>query len=194
MSSPSMGGVFLPDSDQTITGNWTFSTVPTYTGLGTQVTTSATQTLTNKTLTTPVLNGTPTGTMFVDRTIKTAILALTGAAIHAGTGGVIAWTNPESTAILILRAIVDLTTVSTGACTLDIGLTETSATTTSDTLLDGIDAAAGVAVFDSMDAALDGGANAKAQKLAAAKWVTVDEKSGDATGLVGNLYLQYVLI
>lgn len=128
-----------------------------------------------------------------DRHVKTAILSLTGAAIHAGTGGVIAWTNPESTAILILRAILDITTVAGGASTLDVGVTETSATTTSDTLLDGIDAAA-LGVSDSMNAALDAGANAKAQKLAAAKWVTVDEKTGDVTGLVGKLYIQYILI
>jgi hypothetical protein len=123
-----------------------------------------------------------------------ASLALTGAAIHAGTGGVIAWTNPETSAILVTRVILDLTTVSTGACTLDIGVTETSATTTSDTLLDGIDANAATGVFDSMNAALDSGANAKAQKLAAAKWITIDEKTGDATGLVGVLYIQYIVI
>jgi hypothetical protein len=93
-----------------------------------------------------------------------------------------------------LRAVLDLTTASTGACTLDVGVTETSATTTSDTLLDGIDANAGTGVFDSMDAALDSGANAKAQKLAAAKWVSIDEKTGDATGLVAKLYIQYVVI
>jgi hypothetical protein len=132
--------------------------------------------------------------MFVDRTVKTAIYALTGAAIHAGTGGVVAWTNPESTAILVLRTVLDLTTVSTGACTLDVGVTATSATTSSDTLLDGVDANGAVAVFDSMDASLDTGANAHAQKLAAAKWITIDEKTGDATGLVANLYIQYVLI
>ncbi len=123
---------------------------------------------------------------------KIGTLALTGAAIHAGTGGVIAWQNPEAVAILITRVILDLTTVSTGACTLDVGVTEASATTTSDTLLDGVDANAAVAVFDSMNAALDAGANAKAQKLASGKWVTIDEKTGDATGLVGTLYIQYI--
>lgn len=129
-----------------------------------------------------------------DRYVQTKQMALTGAAIHAGTGGVIAWTNPESTAIIILRVILDLTTVSTGACTLDVGVTETSATTTSDTLLDGIDANAATGVFDSMNAALDSGANAKAQRLAAAKWITIDEKTGDATGLVGTLTIQYILV
>jgi len=129
-----------------------------------------------------------------DQATRVAVRTLTGAEIHAGTGGVVAWTNPESVAIVVNRVVLDLTTASTGACTLDIGVTETTSTTTSDTLLDGIDANAAVAVFDSMNAALDSGANAKAQKLAAAKWVTIDEKSGDATGLVANLYIHYNIV
>jgi hypothetical protein len=123
---------------------------------------------------------------------KIGTKALTGAAIHAGTGGVVAWQNPEAVAILITRVLLDLTTVSTGACTLDIGITTASATTTSDTLLDGIDANSAVGLFDQMNAALDTGTNAFAQKLASGKWVTIDEKTGDATGLVGTLYIQYI--
>lgn len=143
----------------------------------------------------PVANFTTAiGGVAFDRVEKVAKTALTGAAIHAGTGGVVAWQNPEASAILITRVVLDLTTVSTGACTLDIGVTATSATTSSDTLLDGIDANAAIGVFDSMNAALDSGANALAQKLAAAKWVTIDEKTGDATGLVANLYVFYVVI
>lgn len=129
-----------------------------------------------------------------DRAVKVGVKALTGAAIHAGTGGVVAWQNPESTSILIRRAVLNLTTVATGACTLDIGVTATSATTSSDTLLDGIDANAAIGVFDSMDASLDTGTNAHAQLLAAGKWVTIDEKTGDATGLVANLYIEYVMV
>jgi hypothetical protein len=134
------------------------------------------------------------GAVTFNRAPKVAIKTLTGAAIHAGTGGVVAWQNPEAAAITILRVWLDLTTVSTGACTLDVGVTAVSATTTSDTLLDGIDANAAVGVFDSMNAALDTCANALAQKLAAGKWVTIDEKTGDATGLVANLYVEYVVI
>jgi hypothetical protein len=129
-----------------------------------------------------------------DRGQRVGVLALTGLAIHNGTGGVIAWTNPETVAIIIDRVVLDITTVSTGASTIDVGVTETSATTTSDTLLDGIDGNAATGVFDSMNAALDSGANAKAQKLAAAKWVTIDEKTGDTTGLVGNLYVYYHIV
>lgn len=134
------------------------------------------------------------GAVTFDRGVKTAVVSLTGAAIHAGTGGVVAWQNPESSSILVLRAVLNLTTVATGACTLDIGVTATGATTTSDTLLDGIDANSAIGVFDSMDSLLDSAANAHAQLLASGKWVTVDEKTGDATGLVAKLYIQYVVI
>lgn len=119
---------------------------------------------------------------------------LSGATIHAGTGGVVAWQIPSTCAIIIERVVLDLTTVADAACTLDIGYTATSATTTSDTLLDGVDVNAATAVFDSMNAALDSGANAKAQKGAAGKWITIDEKTGDATGLVANLYIYYTAI
>lgn len=134
------------------------------------------------------------GTVTFDRGVKTAVVSLTGAAIHAGTGGVVAWQNPEASSILVLRAVLNLTTVATGACTLDVGVTATSATTSSDTLLDGVDANAAIGVFDSMDSLLDAAANAHAQLLASGKWVTIDEKTGDATGLVAKLYVQYVVI
>lgn len=124
---------------------------------------------------------------------KLAYFSLTGAAIHAGAGGVVAWQNPEGARIIVTRTILDLTTVSAGACTLDVGVTAVSATTTSDTLLDGVDANAAIAVFDSQDPAIDSGANAHAQSLASGGWITVDEKSGDATGLVGTLRIEYYL-
>jgi hypothetical protein len=119
--------------------------------------------------------------------------ALTGAAIHAGTGGVIAWVNPEATAILITRILLDLTTPNTtGACTLDIGTTATDATTTSDNLIDGVDVNTAAGLFDNIS---DAGSNGKSrQKLAVGKWVTIDEKTGNTTGLVGTLYIFYIVL
>jgi hypothetical protein len=134
------------------------------------------------------------GTVVADRVSKWKKQAFTGAQIQAGTGGVVAWQNPEAGSILVLRVLFNLTTPSDGACTLDIGTTPTSATTTSDNLLDGIDANAAAALFDSMNPALDAGANANAKILAAGKWITIDEKTGDATGLAGDLYVEYINI
>jgi hypothetical protein len=118
-----------------------------------------------------------------------AIKAITGAALHAG---VLNWQNPESSAIVILRIIFDVTTDSTGASTTDIGTTATSATTASDNLIDGLDSGSAAIVADNL---INGGTNGKAsQKLASGKWVTFKEASGDATGLVANAYIEYVVI
>jgi len=125
-----------------------------------------------------------------DRETITEVFPLVGADLHAAV--VPAVTFPA--AAIILRVVADITTVATGACTLDVGYTAGSSVTTSDTLLDGIDVNAAIGVFDSMNAALDLGANALAQKAASGKWITVDEKTGDATGLVGNLYVSYIVI
>src|ERR1044072_992542 len=56
MAQQSVGGVFDPNFDQTITGLWTFTQTPTI-GSGAYVTTGATQTLTSKSLTSPTITG-----------------------------------------------------------------------------------------------------------------------------------------
>lgn len=142
----------------------------------------------NLKLTTPIIDGVAQSASN-DRQIITEVFAVDGAALHAATLNAV--TFPA--AAIILRAILDITTVATAACTIDVGYSATSAAT-SDTLLDGVDANAATAVFDSMNAALDAGANAKAQKAASGKFVTIDEKTGDSTGMVANLYVQYVLV
>lgn len=143
----------------------------------------------------PTINGMIPGTAFggAGVVVKTAVVQINGNALALMTSGIQAWQNPESVAIIITRAILDVTTPATSACTLDIGYTATSAATTSDTLLDGVDVNTAAAVFDSMNAALDSGANANAQKCAIGKWVTIDEKTGDAEGMVATLYIQYYL-
>jgi hypothetical protein len=122
--------------------------------------------------------------------VRCARVALTGAAIAAGTA---AWQNSHAQSILILGHVLDITTASSGASTIDAGLTAVSATTVSDSLLDGVSGAS-IAVFDSRDPTLDSGANAKAQKLAAGKWITWNDVTGDATGLVGVAYIYYTIV
>ncbi len=141
------------------------------------------------------LGGTPTITNPVisdgaaTRFVKTEVATLSGAAIQAGVTA--QWVAPA--AAVILRVWLDITTASTGASTIDVGYTATDATTTSDTLFDGVSGTP-AALFDSMNATLDSGANAKAQKAASGKWITITSASGDTTGLVGKLYVQYALI
>jgi hypothetical protein len=129
------------------------------------------------------------GTVTFDRAEKVAIKALGGVALQAG---VQAWQNPEATAIIITRIVLDRTTKSTGASTINAGTTAVSATTSSDNLIDGVDSGATEGAEDNIN---DAGTNGKArQKLAAAKWVTFTSASGDVTGLVANAYIHYYKI
>jgi hypothetical protein len=138
--------------------------------------------------------GTFTKVLRVDRrpggsqsgTVKTGSLAVGGAALHAAN---LAWTNPEAGSINIIRAVLVISTASTGASTIDIGTTATSATTSSDKLIDGVSGA----TAGSFDNITNAGTNGKStQRLAAGKWVTLDEASGDVTGMVATLYVQYI--
>ncbi len=113
--------------------------------------------------------------------------AVSGDALHAA--NLTAFTAPA--AGIITRAVLNITTASTGASTIDVGVTATTATTSSDTLLDGVSGTP-AAVFDSADAGLDTGANDMAQAIASGSWVTMDEASGDTTGLVGTLFIWFV--
>lgn len=116
-----------------------------------------------------------------------AAFPITGAALQAA--NLTAFTAPADG--IITRAVLNITTASTGASTIDVGVTATTATTSSDTLLDGVSGTP-AAVFDSADAGLDTGANDMAQAIASGKWVTVDSASGDTTGLVATLFVYFV--
>lgn len=145
----------------------------------TLVNTDEVQTLTNKTI------SDPTGF----RNEQCAVFDVGGAALHAAV--LPAFTAPAD--CIITRVFLNVTTVATAACTVDVGVTAVSSTTTSDTLLDGVDVNAAIALFDSGDSSLDTAANDQAQTLASGKWVTIDEKTGDSTGLVAKLYVFYIL-
>lgn len=111
---------------------------------------------------------------------------------HADTGGgVLSWANPEADSILITKIVFDVTTGSTGECTLDVGTTATSATTSSNTLMDGINVAT-AGVFDNITNKGENGTSL--QKLAAGKWVTATKASGSAAGLKGYAYIEYILV
>jgi hypothetical protein len=123
-----------------------------------------------------------------ERRVKVARVAL--AALDTG-GGVLAWANPESGAVIIERVVIDATTKATAAATIDVGTTATNATTSSDNLLDGLDVGTAAGTFDNLS---DAGTNGKArQKLASGKWVTASRASGACAGLVGYAYIFYVL-
>ena len=121
--------------------------------------------------------------------LKCAKVAL--AALDAG-GGVLAWQNPESVAVMVVRIAVDVTTKSTAACTVDAG-TAADATTTGDTLIEGLDVGTATGLFDNIT---DKGTNGKSIKRLDAKgsttdYVTISKATCAAAGLVGSAYIYY---
>lgn len=112
------------------------------------------------------------------------------AAVDTG-GGVFSWANPTGAAIIVDEVILDVTTVATGVCTLDVGTTAVGATTSSDNLIDGVDVNAATGLFSNE---ANGGTNGKLhQKLAAGKWVTASKASGATAGIVGSATILYHL-
>lgn len=114
--------------------------------------------------------------------------ALTAATTTAG-GDALGLANPEGERIYVTRVLVDITTEATGAATLDVGIAA-AATTSSDTLLDGIDAGSAAAVFDSADET-DSGTNGKAGRAWDSDEYLTVTPSATLAGMVGNIYIEY---
>lgn len=111
------------------------------------------------------------------------------AAVDTG-GGLFSWQVPLNTDIIITGLYLDVTTASTGACTVDIGYTASSATTSVDNLIDGLDVNAATGLFSNFKNA---GSNGKAdQRGVAGKWVTGSKASGATAGIVGYAYIRYI--
>jgi hypothetical protein len=121
-----------------------------------------------------------------DRAVKVKVVAL--AAVDTA-GGVFAW-SPGAAAI-IQRVFLDVTTKSTGACTVDVGVAA-NATTLSDILLDGVDVGTAAGLFDNIT---EKGTNGRSrQRCGATQYVTGSVASGASAGIVGNAYIEYILI
>lgn len=106
-------------------------------------------------------------------------------------GGILGWQNPEAGAIIIDRLVLDVTTAATGACTVAAGTTPTSATTSSNNLMDALDIHTAAGTFDNITD--KGTAGKSRQKVATGKWLTVSQASGASAGLVGFAYIHYHL-
>lgn len=100
-------------------------------------------------------------------------------------GGVLSILLSET--ILVTKVVIAVTTVSTGACTIDVGFAATSVT--NDSLIDGLDVNAATGVFDNIT---DKGTNGKSRQLVAStKYITATKASGATAGLVGYAYIHY---
>lgn len=118
--------------------------------------------------------------------LKAALTAVTGTAA----GGCLKLQNPEGADLIITRVVLDITTKSTGAATVDAGVDDDGATS-NDTLLDGLDVGTAAGTFDNIE---NQGTNGKA----AVKWPTgyyvVITASASLAGLVGNAYIEYIRV
>lgn len=117
--------------------------------------------------------------------LKVALAALDAA------GGVLALANPEGADIIVKRIILDVTTKSTAACTVDAGIAA-NGTTSNDTLLDGLDVGTAAGVFDNIENQGTNGVGAK--KWTSAQYLTISKATGAAAGLVGNAYIEYARV
>ncbi len=109
--------------------------------------------------------------------------------VAKGTTGVLSstWANPAGVDIIIYRCILNITTKSDSAATYDIGVAA-NATTTSATLLDGVDIGTAAAIWDSIDDQGSGGQSVLL--MTSSQFVTVDAKSDD-TGVVGTFEIHW---
>jgi hypothetical protein len=110
-------------------------------------------------------------------------------------GGVLAWQNPEDQAIVVLRLVLNVTTKTSGACTLDFG-PAANGTTSNALLIDGLDGNAATGVFDNIE---NGGSTGiSTAKLAenggATDYITGSKATGNAAGLVGYAYIYYLVV
>lgn len=117
---------------------------------------------------------------------KVALTATTG----TGGGGALSLANPEGSDLIVTRLVLDITTKSTGAATVDAGIAA-NGTTSADNLIDGLAVGAAAGVFDNI---ADGGTNGKArQRWNGDQYLTVTA-SASLAGLVGNAYIEYVRV
>lgn len=106
-------------------------------------------------------------------------------------GGVFAWANPTGSTVMITGLAVDVTTVTSGACTIDCGVA-TDGTTLSDTLIDGASTATTARVIDNIK---DTGTNGTSmQRCTSSQYVTGSVASGASAAIVGYAYIYYHII
>ena len=98
----------------------------------------------------------------------------------------------DAASAVVFRLVLDVTTATTAACTLDVG-TDGAGTSSSDNLLDGVDVGTATGLFDNMTN--KGSSGKELQRLDAkggtTDYITASMASGAAAGLVGNAYIIY---
>ena len=113
---------------------------------------------------------------------KVALTAATSTAV----GGVLKLLNPEGANLIITKLVLDITTESTGAASVDAG-TDDAGDASSDNLIDGKSVAA-AGVFDN---GANSGTNGGSAKWAAGEYLVITA-SATTAGMVGNAYIEWI--
>lgn len=144
-----------------------------------------------------------TGNTILKLDVDTGRVAMPGSrviakvALTAGSANdyAFAWQNPEAAKIIVERVLVNLDTAGgSGNSVLDVGVVA-NATSTADTLIDGLDLNT-TGLFDNI---VDKGTNGKARQLVDEKGGTNDYVTGkilvaNAAALVGDVYIVYFTV
>lgn len=110
---------------------------------------------------------------------------LTAATTTAG-GDALNLLNPAGETIMIKNLIVDITTKSTGAATIDCGIGTTGLS--NDTLIDGLDVGSAAIIGTALT---DGGTNGRAfRKMTSAQYLTITP-SATLAGMVGTVEIEF---
>ena len=104
-------------------------------------------------------------------------------------GGVASLKNPFGVDVIVLDAVLDITTKAAAACTVDAGIAA-NGTTLNDKLIDGLDVHTATGVFSNVHS---GGTNGKIQKWGKDQFFTASKASGAAAGLKGKFYLRCIV-
>lgn len=98
-------------------------------------------------------------------------------------GGILSWQNTLGYDIIVTWHALNVTTQSSAACTVNVGATATSATTSSNNMISAQSVAS---------AGIFGTSSPVAVKVAANKWITISTGTGASSGLVGNAYFYFI--
>lgn len=113
-----------------------------------------------------------------NRLVKVAKVAMAG---DNAPGGVFAFGNPEAGDIIVTNVVLNITTQSTAASTIDVGVAVDGSTSDN-------------SIFNGQSAAAAGLFGATTPVIVeAGEFVTASKASGDVTDLVGRAYIHYVL-
>ncbi|MBA7691954.1 hypothetical protein ES703_100510 [subsurface metagenome] len=104
-------------------------------------------------------------------------------------GGILSVANPEGVECLITEVIIQVDTVPTGACTIDVGVAA-NGTTSSGTLLTGLNVKAAAGRFDNINEANGGGRDVP---WGSSQYITGSMASGAAAALVGKAIIHYLV-